>query len=125
MAREREGIIFSYIDSPEGGGDEHGDVDSLEFTDEGCNVEEQIIQKLLLEKLNKVLKSFPASDRDFLLHSFGSDFGYLAAYAREHGMTKMQVTRKKEKLLDELREKFFEKECRTEKNPPGIDRTDR
>lgn len=107
-AREREDITFSYIQSADQNYDGESNIDELDFIDEDFDLEDLVIRKLQLEKLDRILAELPADDREFLLAVFG-ERGSAVRYAKSHGMSEVQVTRKKKALLEDLRKKFFEK----------------
>jgi predicted transcriptional regulator len=62
-----------------------------------------------LEKLNKCLQGLTADDREFLFIIFSGERGTKAAYAKIHNCSEAAVTRRKNRLIKVLREKFFEK----------------
>ena len=107
--REEEGITFSYIVTSDDESEEAGDLDSREIADEGFNLEELIIHKLELEKLDKVLKELPEDDREFLLSLFSYGSGGVSKFARARGVPRETVRDRKHRLLKVVREKFFEK----------------
>ena len=106
-SRKAEGISFCYIQSP-GKNDEEPQTQNLDFVDRSFDLEETIMHKLLMEQLHNALAQLSVDDREFLLAVF-SGFGGAAKYAKAHGMTKMQVSRKQRLLVDKLREIFFNK----------------
>jgi hypothetical protein len=55
------------------------------------------------------MAELPDEDREFLLIVFSGDFGAKSNYARQHNCSEATVTRRKNRLLKMLREKFFEK----------------
>ena len=107
-AREDAGITFSYIVTSEDESEEAGDLDSREIADENYDLEDIGMHNLLLEQLHKILQELSVDDREFLLAVFG-ERGSAVRYAKSHGMSEVQVTRKKKELLEDLRKIFFEK----------------
>ena len=106
--REVEGITFSYVTNSDGGNEDAGDLDSRDIVDESFDLEEMIMQKILLEQLHKALLELSVDDREFLL-AVHDGFGAASRYAKQHGLSEMQVSRRKKKLIEKLRKKFFEK----------------
>ena len=107
-AREKQGITFSYITTSEEESEEAGDLDSREIVDENFNLEEMIIHKFQMEKLNKVLGELSDEDREFLLSLFSFDSGGVSKLARVLGIPRETVRDRKKRLLKTVREKFFE-----------------
>ena len=106
--REELGITFSYSSVSADRFDEIGDKEEMDFVDEDFDLEELIIHKLEMDRLNECLDQLPAEDREFILSVY-EEHGYARRYAKEHGKNDMAVSRKKAALLQTLREKFFEK----------------
>lgn len=108
-AREEAGITFSYIQSADQNYDGDSDMDELDFLDENYDLEEIILHKILLEQLREALKELSVDDREFLLAVYDG-FGAASRYAKQHGLSEMQVSRRKKDLIEQLRKKFFEKD---------------
>lgn len=108
-AREEAGITFSYIQSADQNYDGDSDMDELDFLDVNYDLEEIILHKILLEKLREALKELSVDDREFLLAVYDG-FGAASRYAKQHGLSEMQVSRRKKDLIEQLRKKFFEKD---------------
>ena len=108
-AREEAGITFSYIQSADQNYDGDSDMDELDFLDENYDLEEIILHKILLEQLREALKELSVDDREFLLAVYDG-FGAASRYAKHHGLSEMQVSRRKKDLIEQLRKKFFEKD---------------
>ena len=106
--REKNGIAFSYSSISEDKSDEYGDGDDMDFVDREFDLEELIIHKMELEKLDSCLAELSADDREFLLTVF-SGRGGAQRYVETHKTSKASVARRKKRLLEQLREKFFEK----------------
>lgn len=106
--REELGITFSFSSVSADRLDEIGDKEEMDFVDEDFDLEELIIHKLEIDRLNECLEELPAEDREFILSVY-AERGYARRYAKEHGMNEMAVSRKKAALLQTLREKIFEK----------------
>ena len=106
--REEAGITFSYIQSADQNYDGDSDMDELDFVDENYDLEEIILHKILLEQLREALKELSVDDREFLLAVYDG-FGAASRYAKQHGLSEMQVSRRKKDLIEQLRKKFFEK----------------
>jgi len=107
-AREEEGITFSYVVPSEAESEVSGDLESRDIIDENFDLEEMIMQKILLEQLHKALSELSVDDREFLL-AVHDGFGAASRYAKQHGLSEMQVSRRKKDLIEKLRKKFFEK----------------
>lgn len=105
--REEEGITFSYIVTSEDESEEAGDLDSREIADEGFNLEELIIHKLELEKLDKVLKELPEDDREFLLSLFSYGSGGVSKFARARGVPRETVRDRKQSFAQSSPQKNF------------------
>ena len=84
-------------------------MDELDFLDENYDLEEIILHKILLEQLREALKELSVDDREFLLAVYDG-FGAASRYAKQHGLSEMQVSRRKKDLIEQLRKKFFEKD---------------
>lgn len=108
-ARVKAGITFSYVVPSETESEVSGDLESRDIVDEDFDLEEIIMKKLLLEQLHKALAELSVDDREFLLSVFDG-VGAATRYAKEHGLSEMQVSRRKKKLIEKLRKKFFEKD---------------
>ena len=108
-AREEAGITFSYIQSADQNYDGDSDMDELDFLDENYDLEEIILHKILLEQLREALKELSVDDRECLLAVYDG-FGAASRYAKQHGLSEMQVSRRKKDLIEQLRKKFFEKD---------------
>lgn len=106
--REELGIKFSFSSVSSDRFDEIGDEDEMDFVDEDFDLEELIIHKLDLDRLNRCLDELSVEDREFILSVY-AEHGYARRYAKEHSMSEMAVSRKKSALVKKLREKFFEK----------------
>lgn len=104
--REEHGISFSFSGVSSNRIDEIGNEEEMDFVDENFDLEELIIHKLELDRLNECLDELPVDDREFILSVY-AERGYARRYAKEHGMSDMAVSRKKTALLKVLREKFF------------------
>lgn len=107
-ARDKAGIVFNSLSSlvqPEGSSSS----DEYEIADDRANVEEQILHKLELDHLHECLAGLPEDDREFLFALFSGGYGNESRMAKEMGIPRTTLIRRKERLLKQLREKFFEK----------------
>ena len=107
-AREKAGITFSYIQATDQNYDGDAEMDELDFVDEGFDLEELIIHKLELEKMEKALKKLPEDDRKFLLSLYSLGHGSETLLAKQMGIPRTTLIRRKERLL-KLLKSFFEK----------------
>jgi hypothetical protein len=81
---------------------------AFDIPDAGMSVEEEIIHRLDLERLNKLLEEMDPDDKEFLLDCFESRKGTDNAAQEKHGLSRGQVQYRKRKLVNMLREKFEE-----------------
>jgi len=93
--RKERGIIFVNVD------------DITDFSDD-LDIEELAINKVMLKKLDDILNDFPVADREFILSSFSGDRGFLSRYAKEHGINRSTALRKRDRLFEKIKNKFFE-----------------
>lgn len=80
-----------------------------EIPDERSNPEEMVVQNLAMDRLRQCLDELPAEDREFLFALFEGKYGYETALAKEMGIPRTTLQRRKERLVEALRQKFFEK----------------
>ena len=106
--RKKHGVTFSYSAVSEDREDECGSNGELDFVDRDFDLEALIIHKMEMEKLNKCLAELPEEDREFLLTIF-SGSGAAQRYVETHNTSKASVSRRKTRLIEQLRKKFFEK----------------
>jgi DNA-directed RNA polymerase specialized sigma24 family protein len=103
--RERAGIVFNSLR----GLVEEYDLDEYEVPDQSFDMEEMILHKLELEKLNECMDELPVDDREFLFALFSGGYGTESELARRMDIPRQTLQRRKDRLVKQLREKFFEK----------------
>lgn len=81
---------------------------AFDIPDAGISVEDEIIYKLDLERLNELLKEMDPDDKEFLLDCFESRKGTDNVAQEKHGLNRGQVQYRKRKLVNMLRERFKE-----------------
>lgn len=102
-AMENSDYVFL---NAEGMRNSDGEYWTHEIPDPTVNVEDEIIHKMDLERLNKLLDTLPIMDKEFLLDYFSGENKFLDQMAAKYKMTRNQVIVKKRKLILALREKF-------------------
>jgi DNA-directed RNA polymerase specialized sigma24 family protein len=101
-AREAEGIVFNSIATFS---NDEEDSETFELVSD-VDLEETMIHQMDLEKLNKCLQELSADDREFLYALYGNGYGAESHLARVLGIPRQTLQRRKERLLQTLREKF-------------------
>ncbi len=81
---------------------------AFDIPDAGMSVEDEIIYKLDLERLNECLKEFRPEDKEFLLDCFKCKRGAETYTMEKYGMTRSSVRNKKRILIDRLRKQFID-----------------
>lgn len=102
--RERQGIVFNSLRGLVG----EYDLDEYEIEDLAPQVEEQILHKLELEQLRKCMAELPKKDREFIYAVFENDRLPERKLAAELGIPEATYFRRKKRVLEQLRKKFFE-----------------
>ena len=85
-----------------------GEIGSYDPEDYSTNIEEDFLHRCDLEHLQEVLSQLSDEDREFLMDCFIYEADYIKRLSAKYGITGRAVRWKKEKLLNALREKFFE-----------------
>ena len=85
-----------------------GEIGSYDPEDYSTNIEEDFLHRCDLEHLQEVLSQLSEEDREFLMDCFIYEADYVKRLSAKYGITGRAVRWKKEKLLNALREKFFE-----------------
>ena len=85
-----------------------GEIGSYDPEDYSTNIEEDFLHRCDLEHLQEVLSQLSDEDREFLMDCFIYEADYVKRLSAKYGITGRAVRWKKEKLLNALREKFFE-----------------
>lgn len=85
-----------------------GEVGTLDIPDSTVDIEEDFIHRCDLEHLQEILSQLSEEDREFLMDCFIYEADYVKRLSAKFGITGRAVRWKKEKLLNALREKFFE-----------------
>lgn len=80
----------------------------VDIEDTSFNLEEIVQRSLDLEKLNNCLAELKPDDREFILDVFSGEYGVLNKMAREKGLHRTTLVRKRDLILKELSKKFFE-----------------
>lgn len=104
-AREKAGIVFNSLNALV---DSEG-MSEYEIPDERSIPEEMVVQNLAMDRLRQCLDELPAEDREFLFAIFEGEYGYETALAKKMGIPRTTLRYRKERLLEALRKKFFEK----------------
>lgn len=85
-----------------------GEIGSYDPEDYSTNIEEDFLHRCDLEHLQEVLSQLSDEDREFLMDCFIYEADYVKRLSAKYGITGRAVRWKKEKLINALREKFFE-----------------
>ena len=85
-----------------------GEIGSYDPEDYSTNIEEDFLHRCDLEHLQEVLSQLSDEDREFLMDCFIYEADYVKRLSAKYGITGRAVRWKNEKLLNALREKFFE-----------------
>ena len=85
-----------------------GEIGSYDPEDYSTNIEEDFLHRCDLEHLQEVLSKLSDEDREFLMDCFIYEADYVKRLSAKYGITGRAVRWKKEKLINALREKFFE-----------------
>ena len=85
-----------------------GEIGSYDPEDYSTNIEEDFLHRCDLERLQEVLSQLSEEDREFLMDCFIYEADYVKRLSAKYGITGRAVRWKKEKLINALREKFFE-----------------
>ena len=85
-----------------------GEIGSYDPEDYSTNIEEDFLHRCDLEHLQEVLSQLSEEDREFLMDCFIYEADYVKRLSAKYGITGRAVRWKKEKLINALREKFFE-----------------
>lgn len=101
-AREKAGIVFNSLSAYE---DEFGSLSIKDPHQE--DVEDRILHEIELENLRVCLKELPEDDRGFLFKLFGGR-GSETALAKELGVSRASVQRRKARLIKLLRKMMKE-----------------
>jgi DNA-directed RNA polymerase specialized sigma24 family protein len=104
-AREKAGIVFNSLNALV---DSEG-MSEYEIPDERSNPEEMVVQNLAMDRLRQCLDELPAEDREFLFALFEGKYGFETALAKKMGIPRTTLQRRKDRLVEALRQKFFEK----------------
>ena len=85
-----------------------GEIGSYDPEDYSTNLQEDFLDRCDLEHLQEVLSQLSDEDREFLMDCFIYEADYVKRLSAKYGITGRAVRWKKEKLINALREKFFE-----------------
>ena len=103
--REKYQVEILHIEGMVGSDGEVGTYDPEDYS---TNIEEDFLHRCDLEHLQEVLSQLSEEDREFLMDCFIYEADYVKRLIEKYGITGRAVRWKKEKLLNALREKFFE-----------------
>ena len=103
--REKYQVEILHIEGMVGSDGEVGTYDPEDYS---TNIEEDFLHRCDLERLQEVLSQLSEEDREFLMDCFIYEADYVKRLSAKYGITGRAVRWKKEKLLNALREKFFE-----------------
>ena len=103
--REKYQVEILHIEGMVGSDGEVGTYDPEDYS---TNIEEDFLHRCDLERLQQVLSQLSEEDREFLMDCFIYEADYVKRLSAKYGITGRAVRWKKEKLLNALREKFFE-----------------
>ncbi len=103
--REKYQVEILHIEGMVGSDGEVGTYDPEDYS---TNIEEDFLHRCDLEHLQEVLSQLSEEDREFLMDCFIYEADYVKRLSAKYGITGRAVRWKKEKLLNALREKFFE-----------------
>ena len=103
--REKYQVEILHIEGMVGSDGEVGTYDPEDYS---TNIEEDFLHRCDLERLQEVLSQLSEEDREFLMDCFIYEADYIKRLSAKYGITGRAVRWKKEKLLNALREKFFE-----------------
>ena len=103
--REKYQVEILHIEGMVGSDGEVGTYDPEDYS---TNIEEDFLHRCDLEHLQEVLSQLSEEDREFLMDCFIYEADYIKRLSAKYGITGRAVRWKKEKLLNALREKFFE-----------------
>ena len=103
--REKYQVEILHIEGMVGSDGEVGTYDQEDYS---TNIEEDFLHRCDLERLQEVLSQLSEEDREFLMDCFIYEADYVKRLSAKYGITGRAVRWKKEKLLNALREKFFE-----------------
>ena len=106
-------MIYKYeLACKEAGLDEENIVISslseVNIEDTSFDLEEIVQHNLDLEKLNICLAELNPDDREFILDIFSGERGVLNKIAREKGIHRTTLVRKRDLIIKEISKKFFE-----------------
>ncbi|MCD8379125.1 MAG: hypothetical protein LUC95_02110 [Lachnospiraceae bacterium] len=89
--------------------EELGENADYEIPDLAVDVEDEVLHKMDLERLEELLEELTEEDREFLQIYFEEEAGAEKRVAERLGITRKKVQCWRERLLTNLRNKFFEK----------------
>ena len=82
-------------------------LNEADLEDTSFDLEEIVQKKLNIEKLHICLAELSSEDREFILDVFSGEYGILNKIAKEKGIHRKTLARKREAILKELKENFF------------------
>lgn len=114
--REKNGIVFNSLSALGGDEDGSGDFGEYDIPDESgdpleklIHSEEQAEHEKALAVLKEVLAKLDPENANILMRYYSGGYGIDSQLARELGMERKAFIRRRERLLKDVREKFFEK----------------
>ena len=87
-----------------------GDACYFDLPDQEMDVEQIILHKLELEKLDKALSLIPEKERQFIMDCFEAEWGAGKEIAEKYGMTIGAVKQRKRRIIKKIRKMYFS-EC--------------
>lgn len=110
--REKEGIVFNSISALAGAAEDEKEFEIPDVDADPAEVlihaEEKLLHDLNLKKLQGCLAEMAEEDRWLLLTYYAGGYGIESKLARELGISRSALQRRRKKLLSQLQEKFFD-----------------
>lgn len=103
QAREKQGIGFHSLEDLE----EKNGRDCGNGCDAGFDLEEMVIHRMDIEKLDRCLNELSMDDREFIYAIFSMQRGAIAKISRETGTPRTTLNDRKKRILRTLKEKFL------------------
>ena len=113
--REKNGIVFNSLSALGGAEDGSDDLGEYDIPDESGDPLEKLIRSQEQEEherallvLKEVLAKLDPEDAQILMRYYSGGYGIDSQLARELGMERKAFIRRRERLLKEVRGRFFE-----------------
>jgi DNA-directed RNA polymerase sigma subunit (sigma70/sigma32) len=101
---EKYDLHFISVDAPISGEDSEY---YYEIPDPTINIEDSVIHKMEIEKLQEILEELPADDREFLYACYSAECYTIPELCKLFGLTRGAVQYRQNKLLKLVREKYL------------------